>query len=80
MGVPVSQSQMRAVLSPLPVASREDEEGENWVARMASPWPLMLAEHLVTALTLKTASARQGMFSWTSVLESPERKAEMMAC
>ena len=36
-GVPVSQSQIRAVLSPLPVAMREADAGENWVARMASP-------------------------------------------
>lgn len=36
-GVPVSQSHIRAVLSPLPLAMREEDAGENWVASMASP-------------------------------------------
>lgn len=33
-GVPESVSQMRAVLSPLPVARRPDDTGENWQARI----------------------------------------------
>lgn len=36
-GVPVSQSKIRAVESPLPVANFEEERGENDVAKMASP-------------------------------------------
>lgn len=36
-GVPVSVSKIRAVLSPLPVTNLEDEDGENEVARIASP-------------------------------------------
>ena len=54
-GVPVSQSKIRAVESPLPVASLEDERGENDVARMASPWPGIEEEHLETARTRNTA-------------------------
>jgi len=33
-GVPESVSQMRAVLSPLPVAKRLDDTGENWHDRI----------------------------------------------
>lgn len=55
MGVPVSQSQIRAVESPLPVTMVDDDAGEKDVARIASPWPDIAAEHLVTALTRNTA-------------------------
>ena len=54
-GVPVSQSHIRAVLSPLPLAIRDEEDGENCVARMACPWPAMEEEHRDTARTRKTA-------------------------
>ena len=54
-GVPVSQSKIRAVESPLPVASLEEERGENDVARMASPWPGIEEAHLETARTRNTA-------------------------
>lgn len=54
-GVPVSQSQTRAVESPLPETIVEDETGEKDVARIASPWPAMEAAHLETAFTRKTA-------------------------
>jgi hypothetical protein len=37
IGVPVSQSHIRAVLSPHPVAILEDVSGENAVAKIASP-------------------------------------------
>ena len=36
-GVPVSQSHILAVESPLPVHNLDEEAGENEVARMASP-------------------------------------------
>ena len=36
-GVPVSVSHSLAVASPLPVTSFAEDEGENAVARMASP-------------------------------------------
>lgn len=36
-GVPVSQSHIRAVQSPLPLTIVEEVEGENMVARIASP-------------------------------------------
>lgn len=65
-GVPVSQSHMRAVLSPDPVASHDEVAGLNDVLSIDSPCPLMLAEHLVTGLTLKTASARNGIFKANS--------------
>ena len=54
-GVPVSVSNMRAVLSPLPVTSREDEEEAKDVASIASPWPGIEAEHRETARTRKIA-------------------------
>ena len=54
-GVPVSQSHILAVESPLPVANNDEEAGEKAVARMASPCPDTAAEHLDTARTLKTA-------------------------
>jgi hypothetical protein len=54
-GVPVSQSHIRAVQSPLPVAMRDAEKGENCVANMAWPWPGIVAEQRETAFTLKTA-------------------------
>lgn len=37
IGVPVSVSNTRAVLSPLPVTNLEDEEGEKAATRIASP-------------------------------------------
>lgn len=37
IGVPVSQSHIRAVESPLPVTSLEDDDGENEAAKIASP-------------------------------------------
>jgi energy-converting hydrogenase Eha subunit A len=48
-GVHVSQSHILAVLSPLPLIMREEPLGENWVAKIASPWPVMLAAHRETA-------------------------------
>ncbi len=51
----MSQSHIRAVESPLPVTSNDDEAGEKAVARIASPCPDIAAEHLDTARTLKTA-------------------------
>jgi hypothetical protein len=54
-GVPVSQSQTRAVESPLPETIVEEETGEKEVARIASPWPAMEAAQRETALTRKTA-------------------------
>jgi hypothetical protein len=36
-GVPVSQSHIRAVLSPLPLTILEELLGENCVAKIASP-------------------------------------------
>jgi hypothetical protein len=36
-GVPVSQSHILAVLSPLPLTILDEDLGENWVARIASP-------------------------------------------
>ena len=54
-GVPVSQSHIRAVLSPLPVAMREADAGENWVARIASPWPGIEDEQRETARTRNMA-------------------------
>lgn len=54
-GVPVSQSQILAVESPLPVTILEEDEGEKCVARMASPWPGIDEEHRDTARTRKIA-------------------------
>jgi hypothetical protein len=54
-GTPISQSQIRAVESPLPDTMVEEETGEKDVARMASPCPAMEAAHRETALTRKTA-------------------------
>lgn len=54
-GVPVSQSHILAVESPLPVTIVDEETGENAVARMASPCPDIEAEHRDTAFTRKTA-------------------------
>lgn len=70
-GVPVSQSHIRAVLSPPPVARRLDVAGENAVVRIEAPCPATLALHRVTAFTLNTASARQGMSSCNSVVVVP---------
>lgn len=67
-GVPVSQSKIRAVWSPLPVAMREDVRGENWVARMASPWPGIVDAHREIGRTLNTACGAAEMF-WTSSVE-----------
>lgn len=55
LGVPESVSQMRAVLSPLPVARRLDEMGENCADRMGCPWPGIRWARRETAWTLKTA-------------------------
>src|SRR5690625_2008854 len=54
LGVPVSVSHIRAVLSPDPVARRELVAGLNCAARIASPWPGILCDMRVTACTLKT--------------------------
>lgn len=51
----MSQSHIRAVASPLPVTILEDEEGENCVASIASPWPGIDDEHRDTARTRKIA-------------------------
>lgn len=55
IGVSVSQSHILAVPSPDPVTMRDEETGENWVARIASPWPAIDAEQRETARTRKTA-------------------------
>lgn len=54
-GVPVSQSHILAVPSPLPVSMRDEDPGENDVASIASPCPAMDAEHREMALTRNTA-------------------------
>ncbi len=54
-GVPVSQSHILAVLSPLPLTIRDEDLGENCVASIASPCPGIVEAHLETACTLKTA-------------------------
>lgn len=51
----MSQSNIRAVASPLPVTSLDDEEGEKAVANMASPCPDIDEEHLDTARTRNIA-------------------------
>lgn len=51
----MSQSQIRAVESPLPETMVDEETGEKDVARIASPCPAIEAEHRETALTRKTA-------------------------
>ena len=53
--VSVSQSHIRAVVSPLPETIRDDDSGENCVARMASPCPGRAAEQRATARTRKIA-------------------------
>ena len=55
LGVPVSQSQIRAALSPLPVARMEELAGEKAVQRIASPWPEMAAEQRLTGRTRNIA-------------------------
>ena len=55
IGVPVSVSHSLAVPSPLPVRSFEEDDGENAVASIASPWPGIDDEHRETARTRKIA-------------------------
>jgi hypothetical protein len=54
-GVPESVSQIRAVLSPLPVARRLDDTGENCEDKIGCPCPGMRCARRETAWTLKTA-------------------------
>jgi hypothetical protein len=70
-GVPVSQSQILAVLSPLPLTIRDDDFGENCVARIASPCPGIVEAHLDTACTLNTAWGAADIFWTSSVLIRP---------
>ena len=72
-GVPVSQSHILAVESPLPLTIVEDEEGENMVANIASPWPGIDEEHLDTARTLKTACGVNCRLRESSVVFKPGR-------
>lgn len=67
----MSVSKMRAVLSPLPVASFDDEDGEKEVARMASPWPGIEAEHLDTARTRNIACGVYWRLMMSSVVFRP---------
>lgn len=75
-GVPVSQSHILTVLSPLPVAILDDVSGENAVASIASPWPDIDAEHLVTARTRKTAWGINCNTMLSSVVLRPGRRTE----
>jgi hypothetical protein len=75
-GVPVSQSHIRAVLSPLPLAIRDEDTGENCAARTASLCPLMAAEHLDTGRTRKTASGAHGTVMVASLLARFGRKTD----
>jgi hypothetical protein len=54
-GVPVSQSHILAVESPLPVTMLDEEAGEKATANIASPCPDIEAEHRDTALTRNMA-------------------------
>lgn len=63
----MSQSHIRAVASPLPVTILEDEEGENCVASIASPWPGIDDEHRDTARTRKIAWGVYWRFMMSSV-------------
>lgn len=69
--MPVSQSHIRAVLSPLPLTILDDDFGENCVANIASPWPGIVEAHLDTACTLNTACGAAEIFCTSSVLMSP---------
>ena len=72
----MSQSHIRAVESPLPVQSRDEDEGEKDEARMASPCPGMADEHLDTARTRKTACGVYWREMDSSVLFRPGFKIE----
>lgn len=69
--MPVSQSHIRAVLSPLPLTILDDDFGENCIANIASPWPGIVEAHLETARTRKTACGAAEMLCTSSVLISP---------
>ena|SRR2546430_4205 len=75
-GVPVSQSHIRAVLSPLPVTIVADDAGENVAARIASPCPDIDAEHRDTALTLKIACGVYCSVTVSSVVLKPGFRTE----
>jgi hypothetical protein len=81
-GVPVSESQIRAVLSPEPVARRVGDEGEKEAARIGWPWPGMRWARRDTACTRKMdcgSAARVRVVSKGEVmpwLASSGRRAE----
>ena len=68
LGVPVSQSHILAVESPLPVAKREQVTGEKAVQRIASPWPGIEDEQRLTARTRKTAYLKVSMLHANELL------------
>lgn len=59
------------MLSPLPVASIEEEAGEKVAASIDSPWPEIEAEHLDTGRTLKTACGAYCNIMLSSTVFSP---------
>ena len=67
----MSVSHSLAVPSPLPVTSLAEDEGENAVARIASPWPGIDDEHLDTARTRKTACGVYWRLIDSSVVFNP---------
>ena len=67
---------MRAVASPDPVSNLEDDAGEKAVARMASPWPGIDAEHLDTDLTRKTAWGVKCKLMESSVVLRPGLRSD----
>jgi len=75
-GVPVSQSHILAVESPLPLTIAEEEEVENIVASIASPWPAIEEEHLDTARTLNTAWGVYCRLRESSVVFKPGRNMD----
>ena len=66
----MSVSNIRAVLSPLPVTILEHDEEANEVVRIASPWPGIEAEHLDTGRTRKIAC---GVY-WRPIVSSVDFK------
>lgn len=71
LGVPVSQSHMRAVLSPEPVTNSEEEAGENCAVKIGSPCPDIDDAHRETGFTLKTACGEYDSINSSSVLTMP---------
>ena len=76
-GVPVSQSKILALLSPLPVNSLDDDDAEKAVASIACPCPGIEEAHRDTARTLKTAWGLYCRRMNSSVLLSPGFSIEL---